>query len=243
LAREGLAHCRRINDDPGLAWIGPRFFGTGKVQAVSLIQSNFGSPTLGNLEVIANEAGRLAHYWCDDHPPYAWHGPFYFTAERISGTPAFIQSRFGVRGHFEVVVPPREPEARGLLHFRRNNDRSDLPWSGPMAFATTLARAEAVALIEGNFGDPGNLEAVVRVGDQLLHLWSDGSTWSEPVPFFRGAAGVPGLIQSNYGKKGEFRAADAPRARGYGPSLAKQRRVGSAVDWPHDLRNRPRRSD
>lgn len=69
------------------------------VDGLSLIQSNFGSPRLGNLELIANESGRLAHYWCDDHPPYTWHGPFYFADAPVSGNPALIQSRFGVRGH------------------------------------------------------------------------------------------------------------------------------------------------
>jgi hypothetical protein len=79
-----------------------------------------------------------------------------------------------------------------------------LPWEGPAAIATDLAGVEAVALIQSNFGDPGNLEAVVRVGNELLHLWFDGSTWHEPKPFFRGAAGVPGFIQSNYGRRGNF---------------------------------------
>ena len=204
LANERLAHSRRNIDDPELSWGGPRFFGTGKVHAVSLIQSNFGTPGLGNLELIARESNRLAHYWCEDRLPFAWHGPFYFAHEQVSGNPAFIQSRFGVRGNFEVVVPSGDSEAGGLYHYRRNNDQSGLPWMGPTLFASALRQVDAVALIESNFGDPGNLEAIVRVGDELLHLWFDGSTWSEAVPFFRGAAGVPGFIQSSYGVKGNF---------------------------------------
>jgi len=214
LANDRLAHCRRNNDDPDLAWLGPRFFGTGKVQGLSLIQSNFGSPTLGNLEVIANEAGKLAHYWCEDHAPFTWHGPFYFTEERVSGNPAFIQSRFGVRGHFEVVVPPGGSTAAGLVHLRRNNDQSGLPWMEPAVIATTLTHVEAVALIQSNFGDSGNMEAIVRAGEELLHLWFDGSTWAEPVPFFRGAAGVPAFIQSNYGRKGNFEVVTPLRTGG-----------------------------
>jgi len=174
------------------------------INGLSLIQSNFGSPRLGNLELIANESGRLVHYWCDDHPPHAWHGPFYFTDAQVSGNPALIQSRFGVRGHFELVSSAGGSAIRGLLHFRRNNDQAVLPWQEPTVLATALTNVEAVALIESNFGDPGNLEAVVRVGEELFHLWFDGSRWSEPAYFFRGAAGAPGFIQSNYGKRGNF---------------------------------------
>jgi len=92
-----LAHCRRNNEAPELSWVGPQYFG-GIVDGLSLIQSNFGSPRLGNLELIANESGRLAHYWCDDHPPYTWHGPFYFADAPVSGNPALIQARFGESG-------------------------------------------------------------------------------------------------------------------------------------------------
>jgi hypothetical protein len=203
-ANARIAHCRRNNEDPELSWIGPRYFGVGTIRGLSLIQSNFGSPSLGNLEVIANDSGRLAHYWCEDHSPYTWHGPFYIADAQVSGNPALIQSRFGVRGHFELVTPPGGSQKRGLLHFRRNNDRPDLPWEGPTLFASALADIEAVGLIQSNFGDPGNLEAIVRVGEELLHLWFDGSTWVEPVPFFRGAAGAPGFIQSHYGTCGNF---------------------------------------
>ena len=49
----------------------------------------------------------------------------------------------------------------------------------------------SAALIESNFGDPGNLEVVVRMrppvvdatgGDYLVHLWRDSGTsrWSAP---------------------------------------------------------------
>ena len=102
------------------------------------------------------------------------------------------------------MTPPRGPAARGLLHFRRNNDRADLLWEGPLEFASGLADVEAVAVIQSSFEDPGDLEAVIRVGEELFHLRFDGSRWTEPISFFRGAAGAPGFIQSNYGKRGNF---------------------------------------
>ena len=88
-----LAHRWRENDDPGLAWIGPHFFGSGDVRDPSLIQSNFGTPELGNLEVIVQESNSLAHYWRSE-----WHGPLRFAERQVSGNPAFIQSLFGNRG-------------------------------------------------------------------------------------------------------------------------------------------------
>src|SRR5688572_2719460 len=72
----GFVHFWRNNDDGALPWVGPNCFGVGKNSDVSVIQSTYGDP--GHLELIANESGRLAHYWRDDNDPWAWKGPFYF---------------------------------------------------------------------------------------------------------------------------------------------------------------------
>jgi hypothetical protein len=45
-------------------------------------------------------------------------GPF-------SGTPSLIQSNFGIKGNFELVVPMSNG---GLAHYWRNNDDPELPW-------------------------------------------------------------------------------------------------------------------
>lgn len=72
----GLAHYWRDNDDPALPWYGPYLFGArlGKVDAVTLIQSNFGP---GNLELIARVDSQLAHFWKDTGPDFKWNGPFF----------------------------------------------------------------------------------------------------------------------------------------------------------------------
>jgi len=49
----------------------------GKVAAVSLIQSNFGSP--GHLELVAQIEGHLAFFWRDSGPDFRWNGPQYLT--------------------------------------------------------------------------------------------------------------------------------------------------------------------
>jgi hypothetical protein len=48
-------------------------------------------------------------------------GPF-------SGNPSLIQSNFGLKGNFELVVPM---STGGLAHYWRNNDDPELPWYGP----------------------------------------------------------------------------------------------------------------
>jgi len=72
----GLAHYWRDNDDPDFPWSGPTLFGAelGLVNAVTLIQSNFGDP--GNLEVVcASGVDQLNYFWRDSGPAFSWHGP------------------------------------------------------------------------------------------------------------------------------------------------------------------------
>jgi hypothetical protein len=46
----------------------------GLVNAVTLIQSNFGDP--GNLEVVcASGVDQLNYFWRDSGPAFSWHGP------------------------------------------------------------------------------------------------------------------------------------------------------------------------
>jgi hypothetical protein len=173
LAPGGLGHYWRNNDAPDHPWTGPVEFGKelGKVEAVSLIQNNFGD---GNLEAVVRVGDRMASLWTP--PGGTWSEPFFF-ATGVSGTPALIQSSFGKQGNFELIVPLA---SGGLGHYWRNNDAPDHPWTGPVEFGKELGKVEAVSLIQSNFGD-GNLEAVVRVGDRMASLWTPpGGKWSEP---------------------------------------------------------------
>ena len=200
-AQGGLAHCWRDNDTSGFPWTGPTYFGTGDVLGVSLIQTNYGA--LGKLAVVVREGNHLGYYERLDQPPYTWYGPIY-VAVGVTGNPALVQTRFGSQGNFEVVAPLT---TGGMGHFWRDNDDPTLPWIGPTEFATALGQVDAVALVHSTLGHPGNLELVARAGDQLYYLWRDsgpGFAWSDPVPFFSGAAGIPGFIQSRYGSLGNF---------------------------------------
>jgi len=173
----GMAHYWRNNDDPFLLWHGPANFTGGlTVDGATLIESDFGTP--GNLEVVARIGTRLDHFWRDSGPAFVWSGPTNF-ATGAAGIPSLIQSRFGIKGNFELVTPTT---GGGLAHYWRNNDAPGLPWNGPTPFAAGLT-ADAVTLIESNFGSPGNLEVVARIGTRLAHFWRDSGpafAWNSP---------------------------------------------------------------
>jgi hypothetical protein len=44
------------------------------VAAVTMIESNFGSP--GNLELICRAGDQLQFFWRDSGPAFNWNGPF-----------------------------------------------------------------------------------------------------------------------------------------------------------------------
>jgi len=97
----------------------------------------------------------------------------------VTGNTAMIQSRFGRQGNFEMLVP-----AGGqLVHFFRANDEPGFPWHRAPELPGS-ANALGAALIESNFGGPGNLEVVARLGDGLVSYFFDGTElqWRGPFP-------------------------------------------------------------
>ncbi len=76
----GLGYYWRDNNDPHLHWYGPFMFAMniGKVDAVSLIQSDFGES--GNLELVAQIDNQLAFFWRDSGMDRKWNGPQFLLA-------------------------------------------------------------------------------------------------------------------------------------------------------------------
>jgi len=181
MASGGLGHFWRNNDDPNLPWNGPTIFGTnvGRVDAVSFIQSNFG--TQGNFDLIARVGNHLVHFWRDNDHGQIWQGPFTIpNSFGVSGNPVIIQSNYFNRGNFEVIVPMA---SGGLGHFWRNNDDPNLTWHGPTIFGTNVGRVNSVSFIQSNFGIQGNFEVIAEVGNHLFHFWRDndhGQIWQGP---------------------------------------------------------------
>jgi hypothetical protein len=138
-----------------------------------MIQSNFGHP--GSLEVVARVGSQLHFFWRDS--ALIWSGPYLFAAG-VAGTPSLIQSRFGAQGNFELLVPLA---SGGLGLLWRDNDAPGYPWHGPFPIGQSLGTVDAVTMIQSNFGYPGSLEVVARVGGQLYFFWRDSAlTWSGP---------------------------------------------------------------
>jgi hypothetical protein len=121
------------------------------------------------LELVARHEDRLAYFWMDSskNPP-EWSPPLSMKARGVeitgvTGVHSLIQSTFGQRGNFELVVPLR---TGGFMHYFHDNDSSSGDWqignNGIPIDSTT--KYEAVSLIQSiptnNPIDPGKLEVV-----------------------------------------------------------------------------------
>jgi hypothetical protein len=96
----------------------------------------------------------------------------------ITGNPVLVQSRFGNKGNFELVIPHG---SAGLTFMWRNNDVGGFPWSAPFTFAQNVGRVDAMTMIQSNFAN--NLELIARVGDRLHFFWRDSGPafrWNGP---------------------------------------------------------------
>jgi len=163
----------------------------------ALILSNY-----GNLEaVVAHHDGELAHFALVGI--WGWQGPIPLPGP-AAGPPAFIQSRFGGRGNFEVIVPR---PGGGLSHFFRDNDHGEIWHEAPQP--SSSGNWSGVGLIHSNFG---NLELVGVMDGNLVFIWQNGSggRWSAPQVIARRFRGRPAFIQSSYGAQGNFEVVGAP---------------------------------
>lgn len=138
----------------------------------------------------------------------------------VFGRPALIQTTYGIKGDFEVVVPLA---TGGMARYWRANDDEMLPWHGPISFGIDAGLIKGVSMIQGNFGEAGNLElAALDVGGHnLMHFWCDygqSFEWHGPnqiserslVPAF---SGNPAMIQSGFEGRGRLELV-VPRADG-----------------------------
>jgi hypothetical protein len=241
LLGSGFAHYWRNNDDPPTyPWSLPAAFGADEgppfFPAPTMIESNFGSP--GNLEVICVPGSVTApkeflYFWRDSGPAFTWNGPFSLAIappQGVTGSPALIQSRFGVQGNFELVTPVF---GGGLAHMWRNNDDPNYPWSEPTLFGDALGEVNGVTTIQSNFGDPGNLEVICSSGSgQLSYFRRDSGpafTWNGPFSLpITGVTGNPVLIQSRFGVQGNFELV----APAHGGGLAHYWRNNDDPNYP-----------
>ncbi|AEH10352.1 MULTISPECIES: hypothetical protein [Protofrankia] len=196
----GMTHLWRDNDAPGFPWREPTQVaqGNGRIDALTMIQSRLATP--GALEALARVGKSLLFLWRDSGPALRWQSPTRIT-DGVAGTPSLIHSRLGRRGTFEVLAPAADV---GLLYLSRNNDAAGFPWSQPVVVAANLGHVDAVSLIQGNF-DNSNLEAVALAGGRLAHIYrTQDGVWRTSTVFAEGVTGNPVLIQSGFGRIGNF---------------------------------------
>jgi hypothetical protein len=166
----------------------------------ALIQSSFGSAARyfksrrrGNFEAVVFSQGKLIHYWQDtSRIDTLWRRGYPKPiSEQATGAGSIIQSNFGSRGNFEVVVP----EPNGLAHYWHDNSDVSLPWSR----STTVAPGSTGpgSIVQNRATN--NLEVVVLHGQELRHYRRDGSGW-RPLdkPITTRASGPACLIQSTW---------------------------------------------
>jgi hypothetical protein len=200
----GLTHRWENFDQPGFPWEDPFQTGQvlGRLDAASMVQSTLQNP--GPLETVVRVGADLHFLWRDSTGAFAWSKPARI-ATGAAGTHCLVQSRYGLRGNFELLFPS---SGNGLMHMWRNHDVVGFPWSSPRQILQELGRVDAVSLIQGSRGGGvGSLEAVVRVGSRLLHIWRDqtaAAAWHITVAFADGVAGNPVMIESVFGSARNF---------------------------------------
>jgi hypothetical protein len=137
----GLQHWWRNNDATNVdtAWTQGNqgnSIVTGVMGSPALIQSNFGRQ--GNFEVLVNVNGGLQHWWRNNdatNVDTAWTqgNQGNSIVEGVVGSPALIQSNFGNKGNFEVMVlvQTQIQPSNQLFHWWRNNDATnvDIAWT------------------------------------------------------------------------------------------------------------------
>jgi hypothetical protein len=183
------------------------FAATPSVCGVSaMIESSFranpGSP--GNFEALLLAGTTLMHYWRDNSTGgFPWH--LSTTVSTTASTAAcLIQSSFrgtpSSPGNFEALVL----EGNNLVHYWRDNSAGGFPWHrGP---TVSTQATGAACLIQSSFrgtpSSPGNFEALVLEGTNLVHYWRDNSAGG--FPWHRGptvsttARGPASLIESSF---------------------------------------------
>jgi hypothetical protein len=192
----------------------------------SLVQSSLGP---GNLDVVcvAKTAEGDAFLMFYERDSSGWHGPTKMIADGqliggVSGAPALIQGSYGKKGNYELIVPRGDH----LAHYWRDNDALGYPWHGPITIPgphvgprgkTTFDRPVeflAASLVQSSLG-PGNLDVVCVAktadGDPFLMFYGrDNSGWHGPTTLTAdgqsivGISGAPTLIQSTYGREGNY---------------------------------------
>ena len=191
-------------------------FSVGKqaVGAATMIQSSYaaaGKPR--NFDALALKGNSLWHYWRDNSLPNTPWKSDAVVSGTATGAGPLIQSSYGLAGrpgNFEALVL----EENNLVHYWRDNSTDGTPWkSDAVVSRRATGAATMIQSSYGAAGKPGNFDALVLEGNNLVHYWRDnsapGTPWKSDAVVSTNATGPATLVQSGYaaaGKPGNFEA-------------------------------------
>jgi hypothetical protein len=179
------------------------------------IQSTYGTP--GNFELAILDGSlppKLIHFWRDNSTgAHLWYpgdlnknkpAASDIISSAATSSAALIQSSFGTPNHpgnFELLVL----EGSNLVHYYRDNTKPTDGWvkGGVVSTKATGAASFIQSTFRTNPSSPGNFEAVVLEGSNLVHYYRDNSktpfTWKSTAVITSHATGPGSIIQSTYG--------------------------------------------
>jgi hypothetical protein len=195
LAKLGLVH---TNPDP---------WSKRRLHAGNIFESGNGAEHR-NFEMIRGDAPRVRQLWRDGSDPFTWHAaatldnPDDFAAGAgCVGQPAATSTTYN--RNFEIVYW----ELSGRLRYWSMNQTVNA-WHDGGQFGPTDCQGFP-ALMQSNYGAPGNLEVIFRrKGGRLEHWWRDGApafAWHDGGAITDGVKmSGPSLVQANVGNRGNF---------------------------------------
>jgi len=147
---------------------------------VSLIQGGLSNTQTKPLALFARLGTDLLYFEAQplgssvtwNQPPDGMWGPHRQNGSGVTGPMSLIQGHFGKNGNYEAVCPSADA---GILHMWRNNDGTPPHVWDIHTFLPDLGQVNAVTEIQSNYGNPGNLEGIIRTGSDLWHYSRDNT--------------------------------------------------------------------
>lgn len=177
----------------GLSGLNPDPWTKRRLHAGNLYESGNGA-LHRNLEVVGATGGTVSHHWREGGPPWTWSVSDKFGND-AAACPTLTGTTYG--RNLELVYLTTTGR---LHHWWRVGGGGD--WQDGGIFGPQNCQG-VPGFVQGDYGAPGNLEVVVRVGGgQLQHLWRLAGppwTWHEGPKFGSGIA-LSGatLVQGDY---------------------------------------------
>jgi Papain family cysteine protease len=183
----------------GLALTNPDPWTKRRLHNGAIIESGDGAQHR-NFEVVAQAPGNTIVHWLRDGSDLSWHKAETF-ANDAATFPALTSTTYN--RNFEFIY---RTTGHRLHHWFF--DQAAGMWLDGGVFGPPDADGMP-AFLQSNFGQPGNLEVVVRTQDgRLAHWWRINGppwTWSESARFGSGILlSGPSMVQSHYAKPGNL---------------------------------------